>query len=313
MPKVKRERQGAAQRKGQSSTQQAVRQSITFNKDFGQHILRNPMVVQSIVDKAAIKSSDVVMEIGPGTGNLTAKLLEKAKKVIAFEIDPRMVAELRKRFMGTPYMSKLEIIVGDCIKSEFPDFDVCVANMPYQISSPFVFKLLLHRKFRCAVLMFQKEFAERLYAKPGDKLYCRLSANTQLMARVAHVLKVGKNNFKPPPKVDSSVVRIEPMNPMPKINFVEWDGLTRILFTRKNKTLSAIFKSKTVIELLSKNYQIYCSLNEIMVADDFDIKAKIDEILTECAFNETRARTMSIDQFLKLLERFNANKIHFSS
>ena len=114
-------------------------------------------------------------------------------------------------------------------------------------------------------------------------------------------------------QVDSSVVRIEPMNPMPKINFVEWDGLTRILFTRKNKTLSAIFKSKTVIELLSKNYQIYCSLNEIMVADDFDIKAKIDEILTECAFNETRARTMSIDQFLKLLERFNANKIHFSS
>jgi len=92
MPKVKKERQGAAARKGNSATQQAVRQSITFNKDFGQHILRNPMVVQSIVDKAAIKSSDVVMEIGPGTGNLTAKLLEKAKKVIAFEIDPRMVA-----------------------------------------------------------------------------------------------------------------------------------------------------------------------------------------------------------------------------
>ena len=68
-----------------------------------------------------------------------------------------MVAELRKRFMGTPYMSKLEIVMGDCIKSEFPEFDVCVANMPYQISSPFVFKLLLHRKFRCAVLMFQKE------------------------------------------------------------------------------------------------------------------------------------------------------------
>ena len=113
--------------------------------------------------------------------------------------------------------------------------------------------------------------------------------------------------------MDSSVVRIEPMNPMPKINFVEWDGLTRILFTRKNKTLSAIFKSKSVIELLSKNYQIYCSLNEIMVSDDFDIKAKLDEILQECAFNETRARTMSNDQFLKLLERFNANNIHFSS
>eukprot|EP00116_Pleurobrachia_bachei_P001306 sb/3461568/ len=267
MPKEKKGRQvgeriNPLQAKKEKATA-AVRQSITFNKDFGQHILRNPMVVQSIVDKAAIKSSDVVMEIGPGTGNLTAKLLEKAKKVIAFEIDPRMVAELRKRFMGTPYFSKLEIVVGDCIKSDFPDFDVCVANMPYQISSPFVFKLLLHRKFRCAILMFQKEFADRLVAKPGDKLYCRLSANTQLMSRVNHVLKVGRNNFKPPPKVDSSVVRIEPMNPMPNINFMEWDGLTRIVFTRKNKTLAAIFKSKSVLELLTKNFNILCSMKNV--------------------------------------------------
>lgn len=312
MPKVKKERQGAAKRK-ESAVSTQVRQSITFNKDFGQHILKNPMVVQSLVEKAGLRSSDTVLEIGPGTGNLTAKILEKAKKVIAFEIDPRMVAELRKRFMGTPFMSKLEITVGDCIKSEFPEFDVCVANMPYQISSPFVFKLLLHRKFRCAILMFQKEFAERLYAKPGEKMYCRLSANTQLMARVSHVLKVGKNNFKPPPKVDSSVVRIEPRNPMPNINFLEWDGLTRILFNRKNKTLSAAFKSKSVLELISKNYQIHCSLNNIAMDAEFDIKVKVEEILTECDFAQNRARTMGTDDFLKLLERFNSHGIHFSS
>ena len=107
------------------------------------------------------------------------------------EIDTRLVAELQKRVLGTPLQHKLQIIVGDAIKSEFPFFDVCVANMPYQISSPFVFKLLLHRPFfRCAVLMFQREFAQRLVATPGDKLYCRLSVNTQLLARVDHLIKV---------------------------------------------------------------------------------------------------------------------------
>ena len=113
--------------------------------------------------------------------------------------------------------SKLQIIVGDVIKTEhLPFFDVCVANVPYQISSPLVFKLLLHRPFfRCAVLMFQREFAQRLVAQPGDKLYCRLSINTQLLARVDHLMKVGKNNFRPPPKVESSVVRIEPRQPPP--------------------------------------------------------------------------------------------------
>lgn len=104
----------------------------------------------------------------------------------------RLVAELQKRVQGTPYQAKLHIIVGDVLKTELPFFDICVANIPYQISSPLVFKLLLHRPFfRCAVLMFQQEFAQRLVAKPGDKLYCRLSINTQLLARVDMLMKVG--------------------------------------------------------------------------------------------------------------------------
>jgi len=109
--------------------------------------------------------------------------------------------------------------------------------------------------------MFQREFAERLIAKPGDKLYCRLSINTQLLARVDMLMKVGKNNFRPPPKVESNVVRIEPRNPRPPINYQEWDGLTRIAFMRKNKTLSAAFKQTTVVTMLEKNYKIHCSLN----------------------------------------------------
>lgn len=118
-----------------------------FNTGIGQHILKNPLIVNSIIDKAALRPTDVVLEVGPGTGNMTVKLLEKAKKVVACELDPRLVAELHKRVQGTPLASKLQVLVGDVLKSDLPFFDACVANLPYQISSPFVFKLLLHRPF----------------------------------------------------------------------------------------------------------------------------------------------------------------------
>ena len=209
--------------------------------------------------------------------------------------------------------SKLQIIVGDVIKTEsLPFFDVCVANVPYQISSPLVFKLLLHRPFfRCAVLMFQREFAQRLVAQAGDKLYCRLSINTQLLARVDHIMKVGKNNFRPPPKVESSVVRIEPRQPPPPINFKEWDGLTRIAFVRKNKTLGAVFAQTAVLLMLEKNYKIQCSLKNEAVPDDLNMKDKVDEVLESIDFKEKRARTMDIDDFMKLLHAFNSSGIHF--
>ncbi|GAB1298535.1 Probable dimethyladenosine transferase [Apodemus speciosus] len=268
-----------------------------FNTGIGQHILKNPLIVNSIIDKAALRPTDVVLEVGPGTGNMTVKLLEKAKK-------------------GTPLASKLQVLVGDVLKSDLPFFDACVANLPYQISSPFVFKLLLHRPFfRCAILMFQREFALRLVAKPGDKLYCRLSINTQLLARVDHLMKVGKNNFRPPPKVESSVVRIEPKNPPPPINFQEWDGLVRITFVRKNKTLSAAFKhakSSAVQQLLEKNYRIHCSVQNTVIPEDFSIADKIQQILTSTGFSDKRARSMDIDDFIRLLHGFNAEGIHFS-
>ena len=106
-----------------------------------------PVIVKLILPQAALRNTDTVLEIGPGTGNLTVKMLDKVKKVIACELDPRMVAELQKRVQGTHWQSKLSIMVGDVIKTELPFFDVCVANVPYQISSPLVFKLLLHRPF----------------------------------------------------------------------------------------------------------------------------------------------------------------------
>lgn len=106
-----------------------------FNTDrFGQHILKNPLVAQHIVDKAALKATDVVLEVGPGTGNLTVRILEKAKKTTVVEMDPRMAAELHKRVNGTTERKKLEIVLGDFCKVDLPYFDVCISNTPYQVS-----------------------------------------------------------------------------------------------------------------------------------------------------------------------------------
>merc|ERR1739844_512627 len=287
-------------------------QGMQFSHALGQHILKNPLVVQAIIDKSALRNTDTVLEIGPGTGNMTMKMVDKVKKVVACELDPRMVAELQKRVQGSHYQQKLQMLVGDVIKTELPFFDVCVANVPYQISSPLVFKLLLHRPFfRCAVLMFQREFAQRLVAQPGDKMYCRLSINTQLLARVDHIMKVGKNNFRPPPKVESSVVRIEPRQPPPVINFKEWEGLTRIAFVRKNKTLGALFSQTAVLLMLEKNYKIQCSLKNQPVPEELNVKDNVDEVLESINFKEKRARSMDIDDFMKLLHAFNSNGIHF--
>uniref|UniRef100_A0A3B4CRF6 rRNA adenine N(6)-methyltransferase n=1 Tax=Pygocentrus nattereri TaxID=42514 RepID=A0A3B4CRF6_PYGNA len=299
MPKVKAEKRSRQH-------QEVKSQGIMFNTGIGQHILKNPLVVNGIVEKAALRPTDVVLEVGPGTGNMTVKLLEKAKKVVACELDTRLVAELQKRVQCTPMQTKLQILVGDVLKTELPFFDVCVANLPYQISSPFVFKLLLHRPFfRCAVLMFQREFAMRLVAKPGDKLYCRLSINTQLLARVDHLMKVGKNNFRPPPKVESSVVRIEPKNPPPPVNFQVCIILSLIFY---NKNL----QSAAVEQLLEKNYRIHCSVHNTEIPQDFSIAQKIETVLKESEFSEKRARSMDIDDFMVLLHAFNSAGIHFS-
>eukprot|EP01066_Platyproteum_vivax_P000469 Platyproteum_vivax@DN10519_c0_g1_i1.p1 len=208
---------------------------IQLEKKYGQHLLKNPGITNTIVEAANIKSSDTVLEIGPGTGNLTVRVLPLAKKVVAIDVDARMVSEVKKRAISLGY-NNLEAKEGDALRAEFPRFEVAVANLPYQISSSFLFRLLAHRPmWRCAVLMFQLEYAERLLAQPGDKVYSRLSVNTQLFVNVQKVCKVAAGSFSPPPKVDSMVVRLVPKVPPPTVDFREWDGLMRICFNRKRK------------------------------------------------------------------------------
>ncbi|KAK5660065.1 hypothetical protein OQA88_13534 [Cercophora sp. LCS_1] len=264
-----------------------------FDKDFGQHILKNPGISDAIVEKAYLKPTDVVLEVGPGTGNITVRALEKAKKVIAVELDPRMGAEVTKRVQGTPLAKKLEVILGDVIKMpEMPPCDALISNTPYQISSPLIFKMLaMPNPPRIAVLMFQREFAKRLVAQPGDPLYSRLSVNVNFWATCRHIMKVGKQNFKPPPKVESDVVRIEPLtgSARPNIAFEEFDGLLRIVFNRKNKTLNAAFAPKEVLAMCERNYKVYCSLNNIPVDESLaisDDKMETDDVYMDVDNNE---------------------------
>jgi 18S rRNA (adenine1779-N6/adenine1780-N6)-dimethyltransferase len=191
-----------------------------------------------------------------------------------------MAAELTKRVQGTSQQKRLEIILGDVIKMpSLPYFDVCISNTPYQISSPLVFKLLAANPApRTCILMFQREFALRLVARPGDSLYCRLSVNAQMWAKVDHIMKVGKNNFNPPPMVESSVVRICPKIPRPEISWDEWDGLLRICFGRKNKTLRAsFFGPRDLIDLLEMNYKTYCAQNNIIL-DDGPVNSETQDV-----------------------------------
>lgn len=124
--------------------------------------------------------------------------------------------------------------------------------------------------------MFQREFAMRLVARPGDALYCRLSVNAQMWAKCTHIMKVGKNNFKPPPQVESSVIRLEIKNPRPQISYDEWDGLLRIVFVRKNKTIAAGFKSSAVMNMVEKNYRTWCATTGIPLDDgDIDVDMTI--------------------------------------
>ncbi|KAI0987806.1 hypothetical protein GJ496_007910 [Pomphorhynchus laevis] len=294
----------------------AFKQTIRFKRELGQHILKNPLILQQMVERSGLKQTDTVLEIGPGTGNLTVRLLERAKRVIAYEVDARLIAELHKRV--TAQRSKLEIVIGDAIKSELPPyFDICVANIPYKISSPLIFKLLSHRPVpRCFVLMLQHEFAQRLIARPGDPNYCRLTCT--ILANVQHLLKVKRNNFKPPPKVDSSVVRIEPKwPPVTDIDIEEFNNLLRVCFNRKNRTMSAQLtssKASKLLKLLERNYMRQNSAKQDIYSDcnsREQFKSLITQILKDSGFAEVRARTMDVDDFLQLLAAFNEKGVHF--
>ncbi len=205
-------------------------------KALGQNFLISKNVAQRIVELANLDPDhDTVVEIGPGSGILTQWLAKKAKEVIAIEIDPDLAEQTKKAC--TEHVN-VKILVGDILKIPFPSCSKVVANLPYVISSPLTFHLISNReKWTECVLMFQKEFAERLYAPPGSGEYSRLSAGVQYFLTVEKLMAVSRRNFAPQPKVDSLVVRFRQKTPSPPVPPEQFLATTRGIFPYKNRTL----------------------------------------------------------------------------
>ncbi|SJK86050.1 DIM1, 18S rRNA (adenine1779-N6/adenine1780-N6)-dimethyltransferase [Babesia microti strain RI] len=307
-PYYNHEDHGLAPRKKQRRT--IVTGNMTFEKKIGQHMLKNPGILDKIVQAAQIRSSDTVLEIGPGTGNLTIRLVPLARQVISLEIDSRMVSEVKRRCLQMGFQN-LTVIEGNALRIDLPRFDVCTANLPYQISSPFVFKLMAHpHPYRCAILMFQKEFAERLLANVNEDKYGRLAINTRLFCTVSRVCKVSPGSFNPPPNVESMIVKIVPRPEPLVVDFHEWDAMIRICFSRKRRTLRSLLKTSSVISILETNYKTWCSLNS-KIPEPVAMRELVLNILDSTGLTERRAITVSIAEFFQLLLAFNKRGIHF--
>lgn len=179
----------------------------------------------------------VVVEIGPGRGALTSHLLKKAARVIAIEIDPVLVQYLRAEFRAEP---RLSIVDGDVLKIDLAQFhpDAVAGNLPYYITSPIVSKTLaLGAQLRRAVFLVQKEVAERLVATPGNREYGYLSVETQFLSAPELLFEVPAAAFRPPPKVDSAVVRMIPKADFPALDRIAFLKFVGRCFQHKRKKI----------------------------------------------------------------------------
>ncbi|OHS93836.1 dimethyladenosine transferase family protein [Tritrichomonas foetus] len=282
-----------------------------MNHSLGQNMLKSKLVVKNIVDNGEPRPGDVILEIGPGVGNMTQDMISRGCNVIAVEKDPRMVVELNKRFHNNP---QIMIKHADILTVDLPQFDLCISNIPYNISSAIVFKLLMNLnncKFRRAVLMVQKEFADRIVARPGTENWGRLAINTQLFANVRQVMSVSRKNFVPAPKVDSAVITIQPRENIPDIDFAEWDGLIKLCFARPNRTLQATFKKKKTLAMLEKNRADFMALHPEIQVPNITIHDFMQGILANAMIQEQRPIHLDIEDFLGILNQCNEGGLHF--
>ncbi len=214
----------------------------------GQNFLIDKKVAEREVDYANITNDDIVLEIGPGHGILTKLLAEKAQKVIALEIDENLISNLRDSIPNN-----VELINCDAIKFDFralPKFNKIVSNLPFQISSPITFKLFDH-EFKLAVLIYQKEFANRMIASPGSKDYSRLSVSVYYKAKCELLETIPKTCFKPQPKVDSGIIRLTPRKHLPfsVIDEKFFFDLIKNLFNHRRKKIKNILNELYSIPL----------------------------------------------------------------
>lgn len=207
--------------------------SITATKSLGQNFLNDDNIAEKIVESAKIKSDEKILEIGPGLGILTDIIVKKAKRTILIEKDEAIAGYLEGRYSDR----NLEVIHGDVLEIDLPDFDKAISNLPFNISSPVTFKLL-EDDFDYGVLTYQKEYADRMCAGVGEENYSRLSVMVSTFAEIERLFNISKNSFYPPPKVDATVLKLTPREPQFDLKYPDlFPDIVRELFSYRRKTI----------------------------------------------------------------------------
>ena len=252
----------------------------TTNKRLGQNFLIDPNIVRKIVALAELSPNDHVLEIGPGRGILTEALSRTAGRVTAIEVDSRLHAYLETKQAELP---NVELVCDDALAypvENLPMGTIVVANLPYYISTPLLFRLLDQRgRFPRMVLMLQDEVADRLVAQPGGSDYGVLSVMTQYAADITKAFRVSAQCFRPRPDVASAVVRLgmkERTRLSPKEE-VTLRALVKAAFAHRRKTL--------VNSLRDEGYELHPVIERLQ---------RLDIALAR------RAETLSVEEFLQL-------------
>lgn len=265
---------------------------ISANKSLGQNFLINDEAVDDIVSSSKICSDDLVIEIGPGLGTLTKELLEKAAKVIAIELDTRMIKILNDRFS---LYNNFEIINEDVLKvdleklisnqkNNLPQIKnvKIVANLPYYITTPIIMKLLEDRlSIDTITVMIQKEVADRIVSVPGSKLSGAITYTVNYYAEPESIRLVGRECFIPQPNVDSEVIKLN-VRKEPVIKVKNQDlffSIIKCSFMQRRKTL----------------------INALVNSNIIENKETAKKILNELKLNENiRGEVLSIEEFGRL-------------
>ncbi len=268
--------------------------NLNAKKQFGQNFLIDNNILNKIAHSASINSDTVVVEIGPGMGALTEKLLEKAYKVICYEIDTDMVHILQNRFSDYIKDNKLVINHKDFLKADLEkDLDgykniKVVANLPYYITTPILIKICEElTELDEMIVMMQKEVALRICGKPSTKDYNALSVLIQYNHEASLLFDVGRGCFYPEPDVTSSIVKIKKINPILKpINEEFFYTFNRNIFKQRRKTL---------VNNLKQSYTY--------------TKEEIEEVLNNLSLSLTiRSEALKVEEIIKLSDLFYSIK-----
>lgn len=213
-------------------------------KSLGQHFLSDPRILNRIVDALAPAGHETVLEIGPGRGTLTDLLKDRAAAVIAIEYDRALAAMLRERYEG----SNVRVVEADVLDTDLGALAAgpyaLIGNVPYYITTPILFHALRPPRAARAVYLVQREVAERMQANPGSKEYGALSVNLQALATVESLFRVPAGAFRPPPKVESMVVRVVPRHE-PLVSPGEEQGfreLVQAIFGMRRKQMRRVLR-----------------------------------------------------------------------